>query len=133
MSDVEFVVGNIENLNKNYNKFDIAMLVDYFGKHSIRKHKIKTLLNNLKLLSKKEILLVIRPTYKIREELGIEPWELAKIYPGKYIRGNYFDLIQCVKDQLDSDWTMHPISVLSAHYQKRIKLIQFLRKKGDRI
>jgi SAM-dependent methyltransferase len=130
MSDVEFVVGNIENLNKNYDTFDIAMLVDYFGKHSIRKDKIRNLLNNLELLSKKEILLVIRPIYKIREELGLEPSTLAGIYPEKYIKGDYFNLIQYVKNQLDSNWTMHPISVLSADYQKRIKLVQFLRKEA---
>jgi predicted RNA methylase len=130
MSDVEFVVGNIENLDKTYDKFDIAMLVDYFGKHSIRKDKIKHLLNNLELLAQKEILLVIRPIYKIREELGLEPSELVRIYPEKYIEGDYFCLTRCVQDHLDSDWTMHPISELSAGYQKRLKLIQFLRKEA---
>jgi SAM-dependent methyltransferase len=128
ISDVEFVADNIESPNANFGKFDVVMLIDYFGKHSIRKYKVKKLLSNLELLTQHELLLVIRPIYKIREDLGVEPGELAQLYPKKYINDNYFKLIQWLQDHLDKDWTMHPISALPGYYQKRLRLIQFLRR-----
>jgi len=128
MQNVEFVVDNIESPNLTYGTFDSAMLIDYFGKNSIRKYKINKLLSNLEMFARKELLLVIRPIYKIREEIEVEPGALAKLYSAKYINKDYFHLIRYVEDYLANQWTMHPVSAVSDNYEKRIKLIQFVRR-----
>lgn len=128
MSGVEFKVDNIEAPNIDYNSFDIVMLIDYFGRGNIRKRKIEKILSDLSHMTRKEILLVIRPVLKVREQLRIETEELAKLYPGEYMKNNCFYLLDYVKDSLGKDWRMNPISPLPEQYSKEKRLFQFVRE-----
>ena len=125
---VRFATGDIERSLEHFGRFDVAMMLDYLGKGCTRKGKTQKLLFRLADLADRELLLILRPVYHIRKELKMTRRELAQRYPGKYICGDYFELLNFSRDCLSGKWEMQPISTVTRYYEKQKSLVRFQKK-----
>jgi tRNA (mo5U34)-methyltransferase len=125
---VRFATGNIENPLEQFGKFDVAMMLDYLGKGCARKGKTEKMLSQLVNLAEKEIILILRPVYHIRDELEMAPKDLARIYPGKFVCGEYFELLNFTQACLGVDWEMRQISTITRYFEKQKALVLFQKK-----
>ncbi len=125
---IRFATGNIENPLERFGNFDVAMMLDYLGKGCARKGKTEKMLSQLVNLADKEIILILRPVYHIRDELEMAPQELARIYPGKFVCGEYFELLNFTRACLGVDWEMQQISIITRYYEKQKALVRFQKK-----
>jgi predicted RNA methylase len=109
---------DIEEPETDPGKYDIAMLVDFFGKSNIRKQKIRPLLSFLQTLSDKELLLAFRPINRIEKDLKLSLDTFSKLYPQKYVTDGSFVLEAYVKDILFDQWEMSPVSNWNGSFSK---------------
>ena len=91
-------------------KFDIGLMIDIIGRDKIRTGVAKDLLNSLEKMSRKEMLLTLRPRYHIEKKLGTDVQSLREIYPADYIRNPYFYMVDYVRDRFKKTWEMHLLS-----------------------
>jgi len=116
--NITFKTFDIEAPKDDLGKFDIAMLVDFFGKSNIRKQKIKQLLTFLRTLSDSELLMAFRPINRIEKDLRMSLEDFSKLYPAQFITDGSFFLVDYVKDILKNDWEMTPISNYKGQFSK---------------
>ncbi len=126
--NVSFRKFNIEKPDENIAKFDIAMLVDFFGKSNIRKQKIDGLLNFLKSLSDTELLLAFRPINRIEKDLKLTDAAFSRLYPARYISDGLFYLIDYINDNMADQWEMSAVSDYKGEISKD-KLLFHCKKK----
>ncbi len=123
--NIEFKTFNIEKPQDDLGKFDVAMLVDFFGKSNIRKQKITSLLNFLTTLSDHELLMAFRPINRIEKDLRMSLDDFAKLYPSQYTTDGSFFLVNYVKDILADNWQMTAVSNYNGQFSKDKSLFHF--------
>jgi len=126
--NVSFRTFNIEKPDTSIAQFDIAMLVDFFGKSNIRKQKINRLLNFLKSLSDTELVLAFRPINRIEKDLKLTSASFSRLYPAKYISGGLFYLIDYIYDNMADQWEMSAVSEFNGEVSKDKLLFHCKRK-----
>ena len=131
LPQVSFGLDNIEAPRGDYDLFDTVMLIDYFGRSCVRKHKIEKILALWQPLAISELLLMVRPIYRIGTELGVSADHLKRYYPARFIRNDHLDLLGYIADLLAGVWSLQPVSTLPGHYQKEKKLIRCIRRKSQ--
>ncbi len=119
---------DIEEPETDPGKYDIAMLVDFFGKSNIRKQKIAPLLSFLQTLSDMELLLAFRPINRIKKDLKLSLNAFSKLYPQKYVTDGSFMLEAYVKDILFDQWKMSPVSNWNGSFSKDKYLFHCTRR-----
>ncbi len=126
--NVEFTTFNFENPHRDLGKYDLAMLVDFFGKSNIRKQKIKMILQFVKSLSDQELLFAIRPINRIEKDLRMSISQFSKLYPGSYIKDGSFHLLHYLEDILADNWSIQAVSQYSGENYKQKLLFMCNRK-----
>lgn len=126
--NVTFKTFDIESPDKNLGNYDVAMLVDFFGKSNIRKQKIKSLLEFLQTLSDSELLMAFRPINRIEKDLKMSLDDFLKLYPAEYVRDGAFILMDYVRDILADKWEMTAVSEYDGHFSKDKFLFHCQRK-----
>jgi len=126
--NITFKIFDIENPKDNLGKFDIAMLVDYFGKSNIRKQKIRQLLTLLKAFSDSELLIAFRPINRIEKDLRISFEDFKKLYPAQFITDGSFFLVDYIEDILKDDWEMTAVSNYRGQFSKDKSLFHFQKR-----
>ena len=128
LPQTHFEVDNIEAPQGTYAPFDTVMLIDYFGRACVRKHKIEPILTQWQGLARSELLLMVRPLYGISTELNTSAGSLKRHYPARFIRNDRLDLLGIIADLLGNAWSLRPLSALPGYYQKEKKLVLFIRR-----
>lgn len=127
-SGIRFATGDIEEPLEQFGKFDVAMMLDYLGKGCTRKGKTEKMLSRLVGLSDREMVLILRPVYHIRDELEMEPQKLTRFYPGNFVCGQYFELLNYTRAYLANDWEMQQVSTITRYYERQKTLVRFQKK-----
>jgi len=125
--NVEFRVFDFERQKSLPGYFDMVMLVDFFGRSSIRKKKIDGILEFMMATASREMLFAIRPINRIENDLKLSQAAFAKLYPGKYIQGDSFFLLDYIGDILGNRWRITAISDYQGLYCKH-KLLFLCRR-----
>lgn len=128
--NVFFKTFDIEKPAKDIGKFDIAMLLDFFGKSNIRKRKVLGLLEFLKTLSDSELLMAFRPINRIDRDLKLTEKEFRPLYPEKYTKNGNFYLIDYIEDNMTEDWDMKAVSDYRGEVSKDKFLFHFVRRQN---
>lgn len=116
--NVSFTTFNFEQPDKDLGRFDMVMLVDFFGRSNIRKRKVEYIINFMKSVADKEMLFAIRPLNRIVKDLRMSESEFSSLYPGQYISAGVFNLLHYIKDLLDEEWEIRPVSQYDGEFRK---------------
>jgi len=124
---IAFQVFDFEEQKSLPGSFDMVMLVDFFGKSSIRKRKVDGILEFMTSSDARELLFAIRPINRIESDLKLTTSTFATLYPQKYIHNDSFSLLDYIGDILGSQWQIEPISRYDGKYCKH-KLLFLCRR-----
>ncbi len=89
--------------------YDIAMLVDFIGKTILAKGLLNPFLDGLARYSNQMLVLSVRRTYRIKNDLGTTEADLAKWYGHRDIQGNRFRLLDHIARYFSNQWQMLPL------------------------
>ncbi len=107
--------------------FDTAMLVEFIGKTFVREGLIPRTLAVLESLSARELVLSVQKTYMIRKELGSTMEQMARHYPGQYLRGGDVLVLDYVRDYFKDRWDVQMLSQVEDGYEKPRKFLRCVR------
>lgn len=128
LTNVSFKTFDMELDKKELGTFDMAVLIDFFGKSNIRKQKIPNFLNLLETLADKQILTSYRPVNRIKKDLKMTVDEFGRLYDDTYIKDGCFLLFDYINDLMSERWTVKTISNEDQKYSKYKKLFLYERK-----
>lgn len=103
LEDIDFQALDITSLSGDC-VFDVGMMIDFIGKNSILSEMQQKFLDALELVSDKEMILTIRPVYRIDKHLQNDTRGLLQKYSSKYLRGGYFYNLEYILDQFRKNW-----------------------------
>ncbi|MHC1711573.1 MAG: class I SAM-dependent methyltransferase [Solidesulfovibrio sp.] len=106
--------------------FDIAMMVEFFGKSFVTENRVASNLAFLERLSQRELIVSLQKIYWIRKDLGTTAKRLREIYPAKYITDGDFLLLDFVRDYFAPRWRMELLSPVTDGYEKPRKFLRFV-------
>ncbi len=86
--------------------FDVGMMIDFIGRSTVKKYKVRACLAGLERLSQLEMLLTLRPEYDIEGDLGMHLDEFGSQYPLEFIRNKRFHLLDFVRSTFGEEWDM---------------------------
>lgn len=129
-SNVQFREFNFEQPVGDLGVYDLAMLVDFFGKSNIRKKKVQAIVEFIKTLSHKELLFAVRPINRIKQDLKMTVSEFSALYPSQYIRDDSFFLLEYIDDILGDEWQLQAVSGYDGTFRKH-KLLFLCRRISD--
>lgn len=101
----EFIEGDFKTMDMG-RRFDMVMLIDSVGKEHVGKGRLGSTLDVLKRLARNEIVLTLRPIYRIRKHFKMTEEECAALYPGPRVQGKHFHLALRTADMLEPDWRL---------------------------
>lgn len=103
LSNMEFKTADFlkEDLKE---RFDLGLLVDFIGRSVVAKGKLRACLDAVARASSSELLLTLRPEYAIGEDLGREPRELERHYPGRFMRQGRILVLEYAVAVLSKEW-----------------------------
>jgi len=108
--------------------FDVGMMIDFIGRSTVKKFRLRACLAGLERLSRVEMLLTLRPEYDLEGDLGMDLDELGSGYPLKFIRNKRFNLLDFVRTTFGTTWDMH-IECHERCGQHNLKIpVHFIRK-----
>jgi len=110
VSDCNFVTYNFEESTEKLGKFDMVMLVDFFGKSNIRKCKVKPIIEFMTSIAKKELLFAIRPINRIENDLKMTEESFSPLYPAHFVRDGSFYLLEYIESLLGESWKIEAVS-----------------------
>lgn len=87
-------------------RFDLGMLIDFIGRSVVAKGKVQACLEALGRASREEMLLTLRPAYRVRDELGCAYGELEALYPSRFMRHGRILVLEYAADVLGPDWEL---------------------------
>jgi SAM-dependent methyltransferase len=125
--DIDFQVADILSLTGKFS-FDIGMMIDFIGKNSIISGLFPKFLDVLELVSRKQMVLSIRPVYRVVKHLGNDSQNLLEKYSGKYVRDGCFYAMDYSLDRFRENWC---IDIIGATYEKeevKKEIVVLLRK-----
>ena len=127
VDNVSFLATDIAALD-GIGAFDIGMMIDFIGKTMVTTGIFREYLNVLERLSKKEMILSIKPVYHIKKHLSSDFQGLTEKYPGDYIRKNSFFTIDYVRDRFSNKWDMEIVSPKKGSEDAEKETLYFIRK-----
>jgi SAM-dependent methyltransferase len=125
--DIDFQVANILTLTGEYS-FDIGMMIDFIGKKSIISGLFPKFLEVLELVSRKQMILSIRPVYRVAKHLGNDSQGLLQKYPGKYVRDGCFYALEYSLDRFRENWCIDTIGATYEKEEVTKEIVVLLRK-----
>jgi SAM-dependent methyltransferase len=128
IDNVSFECHDIEDpaCTMSEGSFDIAMMVELFGKSFVTEDRIASNLAFLERLSHRELILSLQKIYWIRKELGTTAKQLREIYPAQYVTDGDFLLLDFVRDYFAPRWRMESLSPMTDGYEKPRKFLRFV-------
>ena len=105
MEQVEFRTFNMET-DRLEQVFDMSVMIDVIGKNFIRTGRLPRFLDAMSRAAGKEMFFTIRPIYYLEKARLGDPDALNRIYPGGYVRGGRFHLLEFVRDYYAPRWSM---------------------------
>lgn len=124
---VNFLAQDITRIN-GMDRFDIAMMIDFIGKSMVRSGALIAFLDALEKLGRNEMLLSIRPMYRIKKHLKNDLKGLTSKYPARYIRNNKFYTLEYVTQRFENKWHMTILSPKNDPYGAQKETLLFSRK-----
>ncbi len=115
LEDIDFQARDITSLSRN-SVFDVGMMIDFIGKNSITSGMLPKFLDALERVSGKEMILTIRPEYRIDKHLHNDTRGLLQKYPD-YLRAGRFYAMEYVLDRFRRNWQ---IEIMTANKGKEI-------------
>lgn len=131
--NVTFQTYNFENPDRQLGRFDMVMLVDFFGKSNIRKQKVRPIIEFMTSISAGELLFAIRPINRIREDLKMEIEHCKRLYPSAYIIDGSFHLLEYICHILGRQWQTRALSEYDGGFCKHKLLFLCKHKITDPI
>jgi len=108
--------------------FEMGMMLDFTGKTMIATGVFRECLNILERLSKKEMILSIKPVFHIKKHLNSDFQGLKEKYPGDYIHNNSFFTIDYVLDRFSDRWDIKIIAPKKRAEGSDKETLHFIRK-----
>lgn len=109
VTDIDFQALDITTVGKNIG-CDVGMMIDFIGKNSVVTGMLPKFLDALESVSRREMVLSIRPIYRIAKHLGNDTRGLLQKYPTKYIRNGRFYNMEYVADRFRNNWRIDILS-----------------------
>ena len=109
IQDVFFKTADIAALD-GIGVFDMGMMIDLIGKEKVKSGIMTTYLDVIERMSAKEMIFTIRPRYTIKKHLNHDFQGLSDKYPGVYIDGAYFSMLDYIRDRFRENWEMSTLS-----------------------
>ncbi len=127
IEDVSFFATDIVK-SDGLGTFDTGMMIDFIGKIFVISGAFTAYLDVLERLSRKEMILSIRPAYHVKKHLGGDYKGLSQKYPGDCIRNDHFYMLDYVLARFDRDWQMEIISPASFPPGTKKETLYFKRR-----
>ncbi len=127
---VSFLAADITRTD-GFGAFDTGMMIDFIGKSSVATSLLSGFLDVLERLSRREMILSIRPAYHLIKHLNADAASLRRTYPGGYVRHNHFFTLDYVRDRFSRDWEMEIVSPKSIPPGTKKETLYFRRKNGS--
>jgi SAM-dependent methyltransferase len=109
LKDIYFQALDITSLSGDIT-YDIGMMIDFIGKNSIIGGMLPNFLDALEVVSRREMILSLRPVYRIDKHLRNDAQGLLQKYSKKYVRGGCFYNMEYVVDRFRKKWLIDIIS-----------------------
>jgi SAM-dependent methyltransferase len=109
LEDINFQALDITSLSGDF-VYDVGMMIDFIGKNSIISGMLPKFLDALELVSGKEMILTIRPVYRIDKHLQNDIRGLLQKYSPKYLRGGCFYNLEYILDRFRKNWQIDIIA-----------------------
>ncbi len=109
LQDVTFRTQDITTLNDSP-AYDIGMMIDLIGKETIQTGLLPDFLDALERVSRSEMILSVRPIYRIKKHLGNDTRALMAMYSQQYIRNGCFHALDYVRDRFRNQWAMRIVA-----------------------
>lgn len=109
VTGIDFQALDIVGLDENL-ACDVGMMIDFIGKNSVVTGMLPKFLDALESVSRREMVLSIRPVYRIAKHLGNDTRGLLLKYPAKYIRNGRFYNTEYVADRFRDNWRIDILS-----------------------
>lgn len=126
-TNVAFLAGDITSLNE-VGPFDVAMMIDFIGKEGVRTGLLVDFLDSLERLAGREMLVTIRPLYRIDKHLGNDRQGLLARYPSRFIDNNTFLALEYVRERFEDFWQMRMVSTHHDPEGTSKETLHFIRK-----
>lgn len=127
VDDVSFMAKDVAK-SDGLGTFDTGMMIDFIGKRFVCTGAFMAYLDVLERLSRKEMILSIRPAYHVKKHLGDDFRGLSQKYPGDCIRNDHFYMLDYVLARFDRDWQMEIISPASFPPGTKKETLYFKRR-----
>ena len=109
IGDIKFQALDMTSLKSDL-MFDIGMMIDFIGKNSVITGMLPKFLDVLERVSRKEMILSLRPVYQINKHLQNDTQGLLDKYTKKYVRKGCFLNMEYVTDRFRQNWEIERIS-----------------------
>jgi len=109
LEDIDFQALDIMSLRGDIT-YDIGMMIDFIGKNSIIGGMLPDFLDVLELVSRGEMILSLRPVYRIKKHLRNDTQGLLQKYSKKYVHDGCFYTMDYVVDRFRDKWSIDIIS-----------------------
>ncbi len=90
-------------------QYDMVMLIDFIGKQTVSQGRLPRVLDALERFSRKEIVLTIRPRYRVVKDLRTTQAALDALHGPGYVRGGHFFVLRYVVQYLAPAWRALPL------------------------
>jgi hypothetical protein len=127
VEDIDFQAEDITSLTDDF-ALDVGMMIDFIGKYSITSGMLPKFLDAIERVSKKEMILSIRPVYRVDKHLANDSRGLLQKYPEKYLRNGCFYAMEYVLDRFRDNWRIGTIGSTGEKDEVIKELVVLLRK-----
>lgn len=130
LSQVEFKTTDFLSATPN-NRYDIVLMIDYIGKNTINKFKLKQALVAAESRSRKEILFTFHHAYTIHGKLKTTEENLIPFYTADFIRDGKFQVLNYVKNHFAGKGLMTVFNLEKCDWLDRKQPVHFMRTEVD--
>jgi SAM-dependent methyltransferase len=125
--NVSFIAADVAN-PPHLGPFDIGMMIDFIGKAKVLDGSLRHYLDALENLSRTEMIISLRPAYKIANHLNNDFHGLRAKYPETYVGEKVFRTLDYVRDRFRDRWEMTLVEQPTPSFDAEKATVQFLRK-----
>ena len=90
-------------------QYDMAVLVDVIGKKHVAEGMLLKILDAAQRFSAREIVMTVRPRYRVKKDLHTTPEALEHDYGPGLVHGRYFLVLRCVARHMAPHWATDPL------------------------
>lgn len=106
---------------------EMGIMIDFIGKEMVKNGMIDTFIDVIARMSKSEMILTVRPDYKIKKHLDGDFQGLTERYSDRYVRGKHFYNLDYIRDRFGDGWEMEILSTEAWEFEGKIA-VHFRRK-----